>query len=329
MKNLSVEDADGVGVNLKRLLYIFLLFNLLVITGSVFSQQEENAGLIEKIEEAYTSDAPTWFIMERGKQAFSLGEYGLASRVFREVLNRERTYPDAEVWLAYIYEQEGEYLLAEKQYLKALENKSELYVLEDEITVLYRLSEIYRKTDQYGLYEKTLLDIIAHDDSGDLLNLQYSMLDTLKDSGVDKMFELYRYENTKYARARAELGIFYYQTGRYTESQINLILPLVSAATTGYNYIYRKTADYDYFNFDLHVKNMLEYDELAEFLDESIFFRTAYYLAASLYADGHRDSAVTLWRLVVDNDENGSSWKIRSERQLRNPFIEPIINHRS
>ncbi|HAK44885.1 MAG TPA: hypothetical protein DCO79_03040 [Spirochaeta sp.] len=310
---------------LPLLIVIFIFFSV----NPIYSQNDAEAELIEQIESSYQSDEPTWLLMERGKQAYDIGEYGLASRVFREVLNREKVYPDAEVWLAYIFEEEGEYLLAEKQYIRALENSSELYIIEDEITILYKLAEIYRKTDQWGLYENTLLSILDKDESGGVLKLQYSMLDALKDYGVDKMFELYRYENTKFGRARIELGIFYYQTGRYTESQINLILPIISEATTGFNYIFNRTADYDYYNFDLHIDNMLRYNTLSEFLTANVFFKAVYYLAASLYADGYSDTADSLWRIVYKYDESGSTWKIRSARQLRSPFIEPIISHRT
>ena len=314
---------------MNRIPVLILVLILIFSVETVFSQEDDNSALIEKIEASYSSDTPTWLLMERGKQAYRAGEYGLSSRVFLEVLNREKTYPDAEIWLAYIYEQEGEYLLAEKQYRKALENKTQMYILDDEVTVLYRLAEIYRRTDQYGMYERTLLDILGKDDSDDILQIQYSMMDSIKDTGIDKMFELYRYENTKFAKARAELGVFYYQTGRYTESEINLILPVVSAATTGFNYIYDKTADYDFYNFDLHTANMMQYKEVKDFLLENYFFRNLYYLGASLYADGYEKSAASLWNIVLKYDEDKSTWKSRSERQLRNPFIEPIIRPRS
>lgn len=302
---------------MKKICIVFNIIILVYLSSAVFSQDQA----------AFSGNEPTWLLMERGKQAYNLGEYGLASRIFREILDREGIYPDAHIWLAYIFEQEGEYTLAEKQYLYALNEKSNLYILEDEITVLYRLAEIYRKTNQYGQYEKTLLSIISADNQSDMLNLQYSMLDSLIDYSFDKMFELYRYEDTKYSKARRELGIFYYRTGRYTEANINLILPVISAATTGFNFIYDKTADYDYYNLDLHIQNMLRYGTLRDFLDENNFFQSCYYLGASLYAAGYNEPAYEIWRIVYKYDAD--TWKIRAGRQLEAPFIEPIITHRS
>ena len=313
---------------MKRILIILSVF---IIFGSlnVFAQNSENTDVIRLIEESYRTDIPLWLLMERGKQAFSIGEFGLASRVFREVLNREGSNPDAEVWLARIFEQEGELTLAEKQYQKALEYKNDLYIADDQIEVLYSLAEIYRKTDQYGKYEKTLLDIIDYDQTSNILNLQYSMLDAFKNYSLDKMFELYRYSESRYNRARTELGIFYYQTGRYTESQINLVIPLISSASDGFDYIYNRTADYEYRSFDIHIAEINSYGELKIFLENEDYYRTVYYLGAAMFADGYIEQATALWQIAVNYDDPDSIWSVKSSRQLRSPFIEPIISPRT
>ena len=155
------------------------------------------------------------------------------------------------------------------------------------------------------------------------------MLDVLKERGLDKMFELYRYENNKYNRARTELGVFYYRTGRYNDAEINLILPLVSASTTGFNYIYDETANYEYSTILRHIKEMMSYPELVDFLKQNNYYQTLYYLASSLYAEGFQDTAEEIWNIVYTCDEHGSTWRIRSARQLQSPFIEPIISNRS
>ncbi len=313
---------------LKKALLVFLI--IFIPFTAAFSQSSTDKALIELLEKSYQSDEPTWLLMERGKQAFEIGEFGLASRIFREVITRENNYPDAEIWLGYIFEQEGEYGLAEKQYLAALDRKSSLYIPDDEFTILYKLSDIYKKTNQYGKYESTLLEILNNDQSeAGNIEIQYAVLDVLKDKGIDKMFELYRFENDKYNRARTGIGIFYYQTGRYTEAQLNLLIPVISLAAAGFDFIYNKTAIYEYTDFESHISEMLRYPELADFLQKNDFFSSLYYLAASLYAGGNKNDAEKIWRIVSKFDAEGSTWKIRASRQLRSPFIEPIITHRS
>ena len=154
------------------------------------------------------------------------------------------------------------------------------------------------------------------------------MTDSLNEHGLDKTFELYRYSNNKFNRARVELGIFYYRTGRYSEAELNLVFPLISAATTGFDYIYDRTADYQYSDFENHISNMLSYGILQDYLQENRFYESVYYLAASLYAEGDTLNSSYLWRIVSEFSDDDGGWKRRSELQLISPFIEPIIGQR-
>ncbi len=229
----------------KIILIITILFISLAM--NIYAQDTKEQELLDYIEQAYITDKPSWLLLERGRQAFELGEYGLASRVFREVIEKDKISPDAEFWLARIFEKQGEYILAEKQYNRALENSNDFYIPEQKFSVLYRLADIYRKTDQYGKYEKTLNEIIDSDeDRLEIFNLQYAMMDIIKKADINKLLELYRYDKDKSNRAFSELGIFYYKTGRYNEAEVNLVLPVVVTATVGFNYIYEKTANYKF-----------------------------------------------------------------------------------
>jgi len=317
-------------LNIRNRVFILSIIIFTLFCSSGFADSEYDLEKIELIEESYKGNDPLWLLTERGKQAYALGEYGLASRVFREIINRETVSPDAHMWLGFIFEQEGEYVLAEKQYIKALEEKNQLYIIEDEFTILYKLAGIYEKTDQYGKYEQILTSIIEKDENyRDGFKLQYAMVDVLKQRGADKLFELYRYDENKYNRARTSLGIFYYRTGRYAEAENNLIFPVMSAATTGFDYLYEKTADYNFESIMTHIENMNDRPELKDFLEMNDFFESLYYLGASLYADGFEEVARELWILVYYTDDRDSNWRNRAGRQLEQPFIEPIITPRA
>ncbi len=308
-----------------------LIITIIIIaySSSVYAQDTKEQELLDYIEKAYTTDEPSWLLLERGRQAFELGEYGLASRVFREVIERDKISPDAELWLARIFEKEGEYVLAEKQYNKALENSNDFYIPEQKFSALYSLAEIYRKTDQYGKYEKTLNEIIECDeDRVELFKLQYAMMELLKKADIDKLLELYRYDKDKSNRAFTELGIFYYKTGRYNEAEVNLVLPVVVTATVGFNYIYDKTANYEFTDFNDLIETMQSYPELTGYIEYNNLFMNLYYLSASLYADGYYEEADDLWNIIVKYDHKKSTWRNRARRQLRAPFIEPVIDSR-
>ncbi len=309
---------------------IISVFSLLFLAISIYAQRVPDQERVAFIEDTYMNNLPVWLMMERGRESFELGELGLASRIFREIIDRNSISPDAEMWLGYIYEQEGEPLLAEKQYLKALENKNQLYILEDRFTLMYRLTEIYRVTSQYGKYEKILIDIIENDEGFNTnFRLFYAMTDVLNNRGVDKLFELYRYTDGKFNSARISLGIFYYQTGRYSEAELNLTVPFVSILSTGFEYLYEKRGDYEYTTVRDHISSMLADYILTEYMQENSFFRSAYYLAAALYAEGNLDVSNELWQIIKDYDSPESIWSIRSTRQLNSPFIEPLISPRT
>ena len=317
-------------MNKRSRVILLLSVSLLCLSVQVFALTENEKKTVELIEGSYKSGDPIWLIMERGKQAYELGEFGLAARVFREAIDRQSVNPDAHMWLGYIFEKEGEWTLAEKEYQQALKDKNQLYILEDRFTIMYRLADIYRRTDQWGRYERILIEVLEDDGTyQQAFSTQYAMVKVLKEKGLDKLFELYRWENNRHVRARRELGVFYYRTGRYNEAENNLVLAVMSAVTVGFDYILEKTADYDYTELAVHVENMCRYPELVDYMRKNEFFQSLYYLGASLYADGFRSRAEELWTLVAESAAGNSKWRARSLSQLREPFIEPVIVPRS
>lgn len=285
---------------------------------------------ISIIKNSTEEKIPLWLLMKRGEKAYRIGELGLAARIFREALNRQKVNPDADMQLARIFMQEGEYLLAEKQFLRALENKNQLYVLDDEFIINKELINLYKITDQYGKYEKTLIKVIENNETEkNIIKLQYRMIKMISEQGMDKFFRLYRYSNLKLNDCRTELGEFYYKTGRYTEAEINLVLPVLAIASRGYEFIYNRDIDYSYYSFSNHIENMLNYPELLNFAVNNRFFESVYYLAAAFYANGNEKTTKELWRIIVDYEKADSPWYKKAIRQLDKPFIEPIITHRN
>ena len=90
-----------------RLVYLFLFILLTLNCTSLYADTDYNSSKIRLIEDSYTEDLPSWLLLERGIEAMRLGEYGLASRVFREIIARDRINPDAEMYLGILFEQEG------------------------------------------------------------------------------------------------------------------------------------------------------------------------------------------------------------------------------
>ena len=66
----------------------------------------------------------------------------------------------------------------------------------------------------------------------------------------------------------------------------------------------------------------MNWDKLViEYAEKKEYYKTAYYLAASLYGNGKTTSARGIWNFVAQQGRAGE-WQQRSIDQLRNPRIE-------
>ncbi len=283
--------------------------------------------LYSESDYAVTDEMAPWLKMEVGKKAFREREFGTAATIFRKLIESETVYPEAEIWLAAVFEAEGEFGIAEMQYLKALDLKGSLYILEEEISIKYKLAEIYRITGQYGKYELLLLDILEGDDNySSSSNLTYlnAMLRTLRSSGLNKLVELYRPANKMTLNAHSAAGIFYYKTGRYSESVLHLMLSVLTPFTILNDELLGDDPDYRFISADSVLRNSLNDDRLSEYIDTSGLFKNLYYLAAALYAGNKMDEAREIWRIVYTRPDSGI-WNEKAMRQYYNPYIEPLI----
>ena len=276
-------------------------------------------------QEDNPSDLPAWLVLEKGKQAYNERDLGMAFRYFREALDISQPLPEAHMWMAVIYEEEGEYDLAEKHYLEALTEERELYILEDAFLIRYRLSEMYQLSREYGKYEATLKDLVASDElTIENIALRNAMVRNLRESGLDKLFELYRIEIPKYQRAYAELGIFYYKTGRYAESIHHLTLSILDAFSTCMSDVMERNPGYTFEKTHDFLHLCMNNKRITGYLVRSNFFMNLYYLGCALYAEGELNHARDIW-LTVKEHAVHPEWIHRAEEQIRKPFIEPIL----
>ncbi len=279
------------------------------------------------------TDIPRWLMLEKGKQAILDRELGDGLRIFRSILGdastRGESVPEAEMWLGYIFEQEGEKELAVEQYNRALDNSDALYVKEDKFTILYRLANLYESTYQYGKYEQTLNRIINADseDSGaDATNLliQEAMFNVLLRDGVDKLFILYRKDERKLQPAFSRLGLYHYKTALFREAVRNLISTLITPVTNTVEYMRLQDFEYEYTNLSDFILDSRDEPYISDYLNEVMFIKNLYYLAASMHGLGRTEQAKYIWRAIVRNAPD-SGWRDRSNSQLTEPFIEPLL----
>lgn len=281
-------------------------------------------------------DEPDWLLLERGRMAVRAGELGTALTYFRTVQGRAddegRAHPEADLWIGYIFEQEGEWSLAEEQYRRVLENREALYVPEDAYTVLYRLAGIYERSSRYGSYEGVLKQILTLDrtvpGSNQLdprvVERQEAIYRLFLRDGLNKLFILYREDRRKYQMAYTKLGVFTYRTGLYRESIQNLLQALMTPVTNLVEQIRLKDFSYQFAEMEELIPRALENPVFSAYLQEAFVPEILYYLGASLFAYGEIGRADEVWRLLLLFPDQ-EPFRARAVRQLSSPFVEPLL----
>lgn len=271
---------------------------------------------------------PPWLLLELGKKAFREKNFGQALDYFRTSIARGGTTPEAEMWIGRVFEEEGELDLAENQYQRALSNASQFQIPAEATTIRYDLARIYSNTNQYGKYEVTLKKIVSLDkefvDPQEAFTRQ-SMIRVLTNDGLNKLIVLYRLRNRETLQAHSDLGELYYKTGRYADAALNLTFSVVTILTVAIDSLKNQNPDFQFSTVDKLFLTASGDSRVNDYLRSTHLFRDLYYLASSLYAEGHRERAVALWRLVMRQSPM-DTWHLRSAAQIDSPHIEPIIN---
>jgi tetratricopeptide (TPR) repeat protein len=277
------------------------------------------------------------YISERNQAASASALRTLYYQVGKESLKDSSTealkrihglkdYPEAEYWIGEVYLAEGEYPIALKQFLKVLDLSDRLDTPAFRTEVLYRIADIHAKRREYLEMEKRLQEIIAADE---LWNkdtesfIRAAMVRTLSDSGIDRFLTMYRYEYGVSEKAHRLLGVYYYTSGRHARSVEHLLFSFLIQNTTVLNYLSRVKPEYVFTVFGELSSSIKEFSGLVDYAREVEYFKTIYYLGASLFAVGKNNAALEIWR-VLSVQANAGEWKGRAELQLRKPFIEPV-----
>jgi len=275
-----------------------------------------------------------------------------------------KDYPEAEYWIGEVYRVEGELSLALSQYRRAYAMRANLEDSGFGITLQYKIAGILRTKTEYNEMERTLLSVITSFDtlwinasraaasnisSGAALrqgeaSIPYdqasasfarsAMTRTLENEGADRFLEMYRYNNGIVEEAHRLLGFHYAVAGRGS-AQDHLMFAFLIQNTVIIEELMRREFD---FRFSVQAgtsqnqaRNLSELSDkimrnplLVSYIDEVEYYKTAYYLAASLYRNGKETVARNLWNFLASVPSAGE-WYSRAISQLRNPRFETIV----
>jgi tetratricopeptide (TPR) repeat protein len=271
-----------------------------------------------------------------------------------------KDYPEAEYWIGEVYLTEGEPGLALSQFKKALTlsgpPSSPLTgnpVAENPgfaTELMYKIAGIYRIRREYNEMVRTLDSIVSTDSlwaaginetpppEGQQLPDQVAerqaaqrvsfarqaMTRTLENDGINRFLTLYRYADTKGEQAHRLLGYFYHDTGRHSRAQDHLMFAFIIQNTIIIDELIRRRYDFSFTNLENLAAEFAGNQLVSDFIEKNEYYKTAYYLATSLYGNGKTTSARGIWNFLAAQNRAGE-WQARAVSQLRSPRVEPAL----
>lgn len=233
---------------------------------------------------------------------------------------------EASFLVGQIYDALGEYLLASKHYTRAVN---------EDTSYKYRPKYLYALANSYSLLEnkedslKTLNTIIEEAfPRGELkkINREKKVATTLlvKD-GLSYVFKLYRW-NDNYATKAIELIAYDYYIKNLNEKDALLALEgfLYSFLTKTNNIFLRLNYYRPNYEFT-SIKNLLDdavhYNELLDYMEDSSYFASYYFLACSIYNYNRSSQAKVLFNHLRQIPE-AKRWATRAKKQFESQFLD-------
>ena len=299
---------------------------------------------------------PPWVLLERGKVAFEERDLTTALDRLLEAVEADNAYPEAEYWLGRVYEAQGQAILAEEQYRRAIDLSIYLRVPDDVIEYRYSLALLLLgRGSPRQLEAEAMLHALADEEGASrpaTISMEHQYMEILTGTGPDELLYLYREELTWSLRARRLLGEMAWNDSRYRTSLLEstrVVMSMLSTAAEAYRGRYPEwrfdiDAEADRAQPDRDVRYsggadgtiylvdsvLNEMPDVAAWLSDEGFWSQVYLLAASLYAEGYGETARSVWTILVDEDPLTGTYSGRSEagtwgrlaaRQLEEPFI--------
>ena len=260
--------------------------------------------------------------------------------------DRLKVYPEAEYWIGEVFRIEGELPLALTQYRRAYDMRGTLEDPGFSVTLQYKIADILRLRQEYNEFERIILSIINEFDtlwvnsaSGDAarLNTQVTvpydqasasfaragMTRMLEENGINRFLEMFRYNNSAVEPAHRTLGFYYAISGR-TSAEQHLMFAFLIQNTIIIEEIRRRQFDYTFTTLSSLMEEAGRNRLLVSYIDEVEYYRTAYYLAASLFRNGKTPVARNIWEFLAGQPAAGE-WQSRAASQFRNPRAETLV----
>jgi tetratricopeptide (TPR) repeat protein len=261
--------------------------------------------------------------------------YGAASASL-DLFDRLKAYPEAEFWIGEVYRVEGSASIAVKQYERALSMTETLKgnlgdnladsALETEM--LFRLASFQKINGNYNEMERRLEQILERDtlwSEEPSSFVRNAMQRTLENEGVDRFLLMYRHQNSVTEKAHRLLAEYFYLSGRHLRAAEHYLFAWLIASTTVIEAYQSKLIDeFRFTTLSAVTSSLSRRPDITAYMNEVEYYKTAYYLGASLYGAGRENAARSVWNYLA-GETNAGEWRVRAQRQLRSPEIEEPV----
>jgi tetratricopeptide (TPR) repeat protein len=268
---------------------------------------------------------PGWVDYEKGRLELGRKDYGKALFWFKNALSEARVMPEAELGIGDVFFFQGDYTLAEKQYLKSWEQRKALSVPDMQYDVLYRLARLYLIQKKYGKMEENLNLIIKSDglyNETKRAGFRQQLVKLYTNKGFDEMFRLNRFEESFATSAHAQLAYFKYISWDFSIALDYALFGIIPLVTESMTEIRRFHPDYQYTTLTEFLRDGLFLDSVRSFLEDREFFKRLYYLALiSCENITVRDRGIELLKLLDATDAAGDYQRLAG-LQLKKPWRE-------
>lgn len=285
--------------------------------------------------QAGTSKAPVWLLYEMGKaelERVGNPEPGRALALFRQAIDQTGgKFPEAEEAIGDIYVIESEYVLAVEQYKKAYDMRYSFTIPGEKYLVLQKLAQLYKRLEAYSSMEEEFKLVLADQPYYSEANYEKyrnAFRDLYREKGLEQLLKLYRLEKIDFAlKSHADLGWYYYRTGRSYHSILNTLFALDIMVTEAMIELRLHDPEYEFTTLASFVNACLKRANIRDYLMQNEFFKVLYYLAAADYSDRSildRNNQ-EIWAFLSSTVEAGRYGDL-SRKQLESPWVEPLIN---
>lgn len=319
----QAKRADG---SISRLIDLFAEEDLR--RGEIDAIKADSGGYLSREIEAYggfrISD-PFQNLIDvlRAALDFRSQEYfGDSLAELRAFIASRRFFPEAEYWIAMVFLAEGEYEIAQKQLEKTLGYSASLDLPEFAHEVRYLLAGVHKTKKNLAAMETVLGEIVSQDalfSSEARKSLREAMKRSLVTDGIDKFLTLYRHDAFYASRAYAQLGEYYYKSGRYSRAIDHLMLAACVLSSRIVQGLIDDDLSYRYSNLSDLLARIGASERISSYAQENGYERVLYYLGTSLQGEGRTEMAKDVFRGLSSSP---SQWGRLSREQLRKPFMD-------